>query len=106
MDQRKKKYDNQFFNLKLSSGKLSGAAARDILLQSRLGPDVLRQVWDLSDIDQDGFLDSDEFAVAMFLIDSLSTKAISELPGQLPVAVVPPSKRHLFDVESAAPAAP
>jgi len=95
----KKKYDNQFYNLGLQNGKLPGSAARDVLLASRLGPEVLRQVWDLSDIDQDGALDADEFAVAMFLVDSLTTKVISELPAALPAAVVPPSKRHLFDFE-------
>jgi len=97
----KKKYDNQFYNLSLQNGKLPGSAARDVLLASRLGPEVLRQVWDLSDIDQDGALDADEFAVAMFLVDSINSKVIQELPAALPAAVVPPSKRHLFDVGAA-----
>jgi len=97
----KKKYDNQFYNLKLTDGKLSGAGAREVMLQSKLAPATLSQVWDLSDVDQDGYLDSDEFAVAMFLMDSLSAQVITELPAALPSAVVPPSKRHLFE-ESAA----
>jgi len=97
---RKKQYDNTFFSLELTGGKLSGGKARDILLQSRLGPDVLRQIWDLSDLDTDGNLDADEFAVAMFLIDSLNSGIIQTLPASLPPAVVPPSKRHLFDFSS------
>jgi len=80
-----------------SNGKLPGAKARDILLASRLGGEILRQIWDLSDIDADGSLDSDEFAVAMFLIDSLNSGVIETLPSALPIAVVPPSKRNLFD---------
>jgi len=98
---RKKQYDNQFYSLEgLASGKLPGAKARDILLASRLGPDVLRQIWDLSDIDTDGALDHDEFAVAMYLIDSLNSGVIESLPSALPPAVVPPSKRSLFDYSS------
>jgi hypothetical protein len=100
MDHEKKQYDNTFFSLELTNGKLSGAKARDVLLASRLGPDVLRQIWDLSDLDTDGNLDSDEFAVAMFLIDSLNSGVIQTLPASLPSAVVPPSKRHLFDYSS------
>lgn len=34
-----------------------------VLLNSKLPIDVLGRVWDLSDIDRDGMLDSDEFAV-------------------------------------------
>lgn len=34
-----------------------------ILLNSKLHVDVLGRVWDLSDIDKDGMLDKDEFAV-------------------------------------------
>jgi len=71
------------------------------MLQSKLAPAVLSQVWDLSDIDQDGYLDSDEFAVAMFLMDSLAAQVITELPAALPSAVVPPSKRHLFEDSAA-----
>ena len=37
---------------------------RPILERSGLPVDTLRQVWNLSDIDRDGQLDSDEFAVA------------------------------------------
>ena len=40
---------------------------RPILERSGLPVDTLRQVWNLSDIDRDGQLDSDEFAVAMHL---------------------------------------
>ena len=34
-----------------------------VLLNSKLQVDVLGRVWDLSDIDKDGMLDKDEFAV-------------------------------------------
>ena len=32
-------------------------------MNSKLPVDVLGKIWDLSDIDRDGFLDRDEFAV-------------------------------------------
>jgi len=44
-------------------GLLSGAGARDYLLESGLSPVVLRQIWDLSDVDKDGYLSPEEFAV-------------------------------------------
>lgn len=38
-----------------------------VLLKSKLDYETLGKVWNLSDIDQDGYLDVDEFAVAMHL---------------------------------------
>ena len=50
-----------------STWQVSGMGVRPILERSGLPVDTLRQVWNLSDIDRDGQLDSDEFAVAMHL---------------------------------------
>ena len=38
-----------------------------MLLNSKLPIDVLGRVWELADIDKDGMLDSDEFAVVSCL---------------------------------------
>jgi hypothetical protein len=72
------------------SGKLSGADAKDVLLDSGLDVGVLRQVWDLGDIDKDGFLDKDEFAVVWYLMNS--AKAGKAIPATLPANLVPPGK--------------
>lgn len=34
-----------------------------VLMNSKLPVDVLGRIWDMSDIDKDGYLDRDEFAV-------------------------------------------
>lgn len=47
----------------------------------------------MSDIDGDGMLDRDEFAVAMFLIDHKLND--NDLPETLPDRVIPPNKRRL-----------
>lgn len=72
-------------------GLVSGAGAKDFLMESGLDVGVLRQVWDLSDLDKDGFLDQSEFAVATYLIRE--AKAGKALPAALPTAIIPPSKR-------------
>lgn len=61
------------------------------MVKSKLPNSVLRRVWALSDIDGDGMLDRDEFAVAMFLIDHKISG--NDIPEYLPSRVIPPSKR-------------
>lgn len=68
-----------------------GNLAREEMVKSKLPNSVLRRVWALSDIDKDGMLDRDEFAVAMFLIDH-KLKG-NDIPETLPDRVIPPSKR-------------
>ena len=69
----------------------SGNVAREEMVKSKLPNSVLRRVWALSDIDKDGMLDRDEFAVALFLIDH-KLKG-NDIPETLPDRVIPPSKR-------------
>ena len=68
-----------------------GNVAREEMMRSKLPNSVLRRIWALSDIDQDGMLDRDEFAVAMFLIDHKLSG--NDLPDQLPDRLIPPSKK-------------
>lgn len=66
-------------------------AAKQELIKSKLPNSVLSKIWKLSDIDCDGFLDIDEFALAMHLINVKLDGC--ELPTVLPEHLVPPSKR-------------
>ena len=64
------------------------------MMKSKLPNSVLRRIWALSDIDNDGQLDKDEFALAMFLLDHKLSG--NDIPDVLPEKLVPPSKRMLF----------
>ncbi|KAM6129066.1 epidermal growth factor receptor substrate 15 isoform 5-T5 [Phoenicopterus ruber ruber] len=59
----KAKYDAIFDSLNPVNGFLSGDKVKPVLLNSKLPVDILGRVWELSDIDRDGMLDRDEFAV-------------------------------------------
>lgn len=77
-------------------GFLSTQLARDVLVNTGLEKDQLRQIWNLSDIDRDGLFDLDEYVVAMFLCDAVLQKG-RPVPSELPSSVVPPSKRPLIN---------
>uniref|UniRef100_A0A8B9QXE8 Epidermal growth factor receptor pathway substrate 15 n=1 Tax=Anas platyrhynchos TaxID=8839 RepID=A0A8B9QXE8_ANAPL len=87
----KAKYDAIFDSLNPINGLLSGDKVKPVLLNSKLPVDILGRVWELSDIDRDGMLDRDEFAVAMFLVYCALEK--EPVPMSLPAALVPLSKR-------------
>ncbi|XP_061916925.1 EH domain-containing protein 2b isoform X1 [Entelurus aequoreus] len=88
----KPKYDEIFYNLAPNEGKLSGTKAKDWMVSSRLPNSVLGRIWKLSDVDRDGMLDEEEFALASHLIEvKLEGHG---LPPELPSRLVPPSKRR------------
>jgi len=93
-DSAEKLYDS-FEALGPEGGFLSPQVARDVLLKSGLEKEQLRQIWNLSDIDRDGYLDHHEYVVAMFLVDAVLQKN-RPIPAELPQSVVPPSKRILL----------
>ncbi|XP_003220330.3 epidermal growth factor receptor substrate 15 [Anolis carolinensis] len=95
----KVKYDAIFDSLVPVNGLLSGDKVKPVLLNSKLPVDVLGRVWELSDIDHDGMLDRDEFAVAMFLVYCALEK--EPVPMSLPPALVPPSKRKGVSIPGA-----
>ncbi|XP_051950285.1 epidermal growth factor receptor substrate 15 isoform X1 [Xyrauchen texanus] len=89
--EEKLKFDAIFESLSPVGGMLTGDRVKPVLLNSKLPVDVLGRVWELSDIDRDGMLDKDEFAVAMYLVyRALESESV---PMSLPAGLIPPSKR-------------
>lgn len=79
-------------------GFLTTETARDVLVKTGLSKDQLRKIWNLSDIDRDGYFDFDEYVVAMFLCDAVIQKN-RPIPSELPSSVIPPSKRPLLKAD-------
>ncbi|KAJ0394514.1 hypothetical protein P43SY_008093 [Pythium insidiosum] len=87
-------YDALFKTLRHdTNGKATGATCMAPLQGTGCPKDVLKTVWDLADIDKDGCLDADEFAVAMYLCGKV--KQGEALPTELPASLLPPSKAAL-----------
>jgi len=87
----KPKYDRIFADLQPVNGKVSGSSAKNEMVKSKLPNSVLGKIWKLSDNDHDGYLDDEEFALAMHLIKIKLEN--HELPTVLPSHLIPPSQR-------------
>ncbi|XP_034252891.1 EH domain-containing protein 3 [Thrips palmi] len=87
------KYDAIFDTLGPVDGKVTGASAKAEMVKSKLPNAVLGKIWKLSDLDKDGFLDADEFALAMHLIHVKLDG--HDIPTELPEHLVPPQKRDM-----------
>lgn len=92
-----------FDSLNPPASKVSIALAKPTLVQSKLPDSVLLKMWKLSDVDEDGLLDRDEFALLMYLVN-LKLEGCN-IPNKLPDHLVPPSKKHLkkTSIESSKP---
>ncbi|KAK7947975.1 uncharacterized protein PG986_008861 [Apiospora aurea] len=88
---------DQFYNDldKTNKGFITGEEAVPFLSQSNLSEDALAQIWDLADINSEGRLTRDTFAVAMFLIRQQRTRrdGSNTVPTTLPPNLIPPSLR-------------
>jgi GTP-binding protein EngB required for normal cell division len=70
-------------------GKVSGAQAKEAMVQSKLPSNVLHKIWSLSDVDKDGHLNLYEYSLAMHFI-KMKLEGL-DLPSELPPAMaVPP----------------
>ncbi|XP_057548788.1 uncharacterized protein LOC130827149 isoform X2 [Amaranthus tricolor] len=67
-------------------GKITGEQARNLFLSWRLPREVLKQVWDLSDQDNDSMLSLREFCIALYLMERY--REGRPLPAVLPSSVV------------------
>uniref|UniRef100_A0AAY4CCB0 Achaete scute target 1 n=1 Tax=Denticeps clupeoides TaxID=299321 RepID=A0AAY4CCB0_9TELE len=86
-------YDEIFYTLSPVNGKVTGANAKKEMVKSKLPNTVLGKIWKLADIDKDGMLDDEEFALANHLI-KVKLEG-HELPGELPSHLMPPNKRKI-----------
>nr|KAF6464930.1 EH domain containing 1 [Rousettus aegyptiacus] len=86
-------YDEIFYTLSPVNGKITGANAKKEMVKSKLPNTVLGKIWKLADVDKDGLLDDEEFALANHLI-KVKLEG-HELPTDLPPHLIPPSKRRL-----------
>ncbi|OCL10120.1 hypothetical protein AOQ84DRAFT_337972 [Glonium stellatum] len=92
--QEKLSYDSLFNKVDtLSRGYITGEQAVAFFSDSGLPEDILAAIWDLADINSEGQLSRDEFAVAMYLIRQQRKPGIV-LPATLPPNLVPPSMRN------------
>lgn len=73
------------------AGKVTGGDCRTVMVASGLATDTLRKVWEASDIDKDGCLDEDEFALSHCLMEA--EKKGKPIGYPVPPEYVPPSKR-------------
>ncbi|XP_024017646.1 actin cytoskeleton-regulatory complex protein PAN1 isoform X2 [Morus notabilis] len=67
-------------------GKITGEQARNLFLSWRLPREVLKQVWDLSDQDNDSMLSLREFCIALYLMERY--REGRPLPAVLPSSII------------------
>lgn len=84
-------YDKVFDTLSPIDGKITGSNAKKEMVKSKLPNSVLGKVWKLADVDKDGMLDADEWALANHLM-KIKLQG-HDLPADLPEHLIPPSKR-------------
>jgi len=88
-----------FSNAAPVDGKITGAQAKFVMMESNLPRSVLSKIWSLADIDRDGLLDEEEFCLCMYLIDF--KLANNDLPSSLPAHLIPTSKIALVHASQA-----
>ena len=92
--QEKAQYDSYYATIDTENrGFITGDQAVGFFSDSRLPEEDLAQIWDLSDINSEGQLNREEFAVAMHLIRQQKFKK-GPLPQTLPTNLIPPSMRR------------
>ncbi|KAH7040681.1 uncharacterized protein B0I36DRAFT_311243 [Microdochium trichocladiopsis] len=90
----KARFDQFYVDLdKTNKGFITGEEAVPFLSQSGLTEDALAQIWDLADINSEGRLTKETFAVAMYLIRQHRSRRDAPLPTSIPPNLVPPSMR-------------
>ncbi|CAI7650711.1 unnamed protein product [Penicillium pancosmium] len=92
--QDKTKFDSYFEKLDTAkAGVITGDQAVPFFDNAQLPDEVMAQIWDLADINGDGQLNREEFAVAMYLV-RLERSGKEPLPQELPPTLIPPNMRR------------
>ncbi|KAJ3057357.1 hypothetical protein HK097_008452 [Rhizophlyctis rosea] len=87
----RKTYIEKFKGVAGADGKVSGSAAKPVLEATGLDQATLAKIWKLSDWTKDGYLDADEFVVAMWICE-VRKRDWAPLPDTLPEALLPHRK--------------
>lgn len=104
--QEKVQFDSIFETVDTAKlGLITGDQAVSFFMKAQLPEETLAQIWDLADIDADGQLSRDEFAVAMYLV-RMQRSGKETLPQVVPPALIPPSMRRQVPAPMAAPTPP
>ncbi|KAJ1660302.1 hypothetical protein IWQ61_000763 [Dispira simplex] len=82
-------------------GWVTGDEAVPFFLKSGLSDAELARIWDLADRTKMGKLNSEEFTVALYLIQQ--RRGGVDIPVELPDALVPPSRRTLVSTAARSP---
>lgn len=96
-----KKYWQIFQSLKPQNNKLTGDQLSSILKNSQLPQQQLSAIWELSDIDNDGKLDFEEFCIIMRLIFDVINGKLPNVPQELPSWLIPASKSAIIQANKA-----
>ncbi|KAJ5787067.1 hypothetical protein N7457_002057 [Penicillium paradoxum] len=104
--QEKAQFDSIFETVDTAKlGLITGDQAVSFFMKAQLPEETLAQIWDLADIDADGQLSREEFAVAMYLV-RLQRGGKEPLPQVVPPALIPPNMRRQIPAPMAAPTPP
>merc|ERR1712130_580423 len=72
-------------------GFISGVEIKNVFLQTGLPQNILAHIWNLCDMRQEGKLNPEQFALAMYLVQQ--KQAGKDPPAQLTPDMVPPTMR-------------
>ncbi|KAG0029957.1 hypothetical protein BGZ81_003253 [Podila clonocystis] len=78
-----------FRSLNPIDGKINGSTAKPYLLSTGFSMELLAKIWTLADWDANGYLDENEFAVAMHLVRAVENGGEGVLPEALPRSMIP-----------------
>ncbi|KAI8348785.1 P-loop containing nucleoside triphosphate hydrolase protein [Mortierella sp. GBAus27b] len=78
-----------FMSLNPIEGRINGSTAKPYLISTGLSKEILAKVWTLADWDANGFMDENEFAVAIHLIQAIQSGGEGVLPETLPRTMIP-----------------